>query len=68
MTLREQIVEKIKNMPEQGLDELLKVVEDIELKKAKPNAMAQLRQIKISAAPDLSTNAEIYPIVKRDEQ
>ncbi|MEP6924211.1 MAG: hypothetical protein ABI954_07085 [Pyrinomonadaceae bacterium] len=68
MTLREQLVEKVKNMPEQSLEELLKVVEDLEQRKSKPSAMEQLRQIKISAATDFSTTVEIYPTVKRNEQ
>lgn len=67
MTLREQIVEKVRNMPEQSLGELLKMVEDLEQKKPNLSVMEQLRQIKISAAPDFSTTAEIYPTVKRDD-
>lgn len=67
MNLREEIVEKVKKMPEQSLNELLKAVEELEQRKSNLTVMEQLRQIKISAAPDFSNTAEIYPTVKRHD-
>ncbi len=65
MTLKEQIVEKVQNLSENQLSEvndfLAKFEENSEL-----NALAKLRNIRISAAPDFSATAEIYPTVKRD--
>ena len=68
MTLREQIIEKVQKLPEQDLDKLLQIIEGFAEETSKPSLMEQLRKIKISASPDFSTTAEIYPTVKRDEK
>ena len=60
MTIREQIVEKIRQIPENRLSELYKVVEEFEEKESKPTLMERLRKIKIQGPPDFSENFDLY--------
>lgn len=60
MTIKEKLVAKIEKMPENKLPELYKIIEDFESDN-ETNALAKLRKIKISASPDLSTTATLYP-------
>lgn len=61
MNLREEIVAKIQNIPEQFLGEFNEVIEDFVQKKAKPSFMERLRQIKIEGLPpDFSRNIDLY--------
>ena len=68
MTIKEQIIEEIEKVPEQNLEELYKLVKEFEEKNSEPTLMEQLRKIRISAAPDFSVTATIYPTVKRDAE
>lgn len=68
MTVKEQIIEKIEKMDEAELAEIYKIVEEFEEKKSVPSLMEKLRCIKISAEPDLSQKATLYPIVERDAE
>jgi len=61
MVTREDIVAEIKRVPEKHLDEIYKILKNYE-ENGEPSAadlsvMASLREIKISASPDLSTKA-----------
>jgi hypothetical protein len=65
MQIREQILEKIQQLPEELLPEVSNFLEKVE-QNSEMNAFAKLREIKISAAPDFSTKAEVYPSVEKD--
>ncbi len=60
MNIREEIVEKIQQIPENRLSELYKVVEEFVEKERKPSLMERLRKIKIDAPPDFSRNIDLY--------
>jgi hypothetical protein len=64
MTIKEKIIEEIEKIPEQNLDELYNLVKEFEEKNSEPTLMEQLRKIKISATPDFSVNANLYPTVE----
>ena len=71
MVTREDIVAEIKRVPEKHLDEIYKILknyeENGERDAADLSVMASLREIKISASPDLSTKAaNLYDLEKRD--
>jgi len=61
MVTREDIVAEIQRVPEKHLDEIYKILKNYEANGEQPAAdlsvMASLREIKISASPDLSTKA-----------
>lgn len=61
MTVKEKIIEKIEKMDDTELSEIYQIVEEFTEKKDAPSLMEQLRQIKISADPDFSIKASIYP-------
>ena len=64
MVTREDIVAEIKRVPEKHLDEIYKILKNYEANGEQPAAdlsvMASLREIKLSASPDLSTKANLY--------
>lgn len=60
MNLREEIVEKIQQIPENCLPELYEVVEKLADKESKPSLMERLRRIKIDAPSDFSRNIDLY--------
>lgn len=64
MVTREEILVEVRKMPEQYLDELYQVIKDFESRSgtelSDQDVMAKLREIKISAAPDFSTRADLY--------
>ncbi len=60
MNIREEIVEKIRQIPENRLPEFYKVVEGFVEKEMKPSLMERLRKIKIDAPPDFSRNIDLY--------
>lgn len=60
MNIREEIVQKIRQIPENRLSELYKVVEEFAEKETKPSLMERLRKIKIDAPPDFSRNIDLY--------
>ena len=71
MVTREEIVAEIQKVPEKHLEELYRVIKDFEAKSdgedgPEQSAMAQLRQIKISASPDFSIKANLYDIEDKD--
>jgi hypothetical protein len=65
MQTREKILERIQRLPEDLLPEVDSFLEKVE-QHSEMNAFAKLREIKISAAPDFSTKAEIYRSVEKD--
>lgn len=60
MTVREEIIAKVQNLPENVLPEIYEFVEKISEKESKPSLMERLRQIKIQAPPDFSRNIDLY--------
>lgn len=60
MNLREEIVTKVQNIPEQYLAELNNFLEEFVQKKTKPTLMERLRQIKIDGPPDFSRDIDLY--------
>lgn len=66
MVTREEIVAEIQKVPEKHLAELYQVIKAIEERsegdEPSQNAMAALRQIKISASPDFSIKANLYDL------
>ena len=73
MITREEVVAAINNLPEHCLDDLYRVIKEFEAGQehedlAGKNALARLRQIRISASPDFSTTINLYPPSKKDAQ
>lgn len=60
MNIREEIVAKVQNLPENVLPEVFEFVEKIEKTEEKPSLMSQLRKIKIQAPPDFAENFDLY--------
>lgn len=62
MTIREQIVSKVQNLPEGALQEVYEFVEKIDesLDKKPLTLMQRLRKIKIQGPPDFSRNLDLY--------
>ncbi|MGH7496232.1 MAG: hypothetical protein ACREOO_28095 [bacterium] len=64
MSTRELVIDKIQKMPEPYLPELYEIIQEFEAAKqdtsAKPNLMAKLRSIKISAPRDFSQKVDLY--------
>ena len=56
MVTREDVVAEIQKVPEEHLDEIYRIIKNYE-PDAGESVMASLRQIRISATPDFSTNA-----------
>lgn len=70
MITRERLAEEIKKVPDERLEELYRVIKDLEQEKeaveAGQTVMARLRDIKISASPDFSIKATLYPLEQED--
>lgn len=71
MVTREDVVAEIQKVPDKYLEELYRIIKDFEIKsadedEANSSVMAKLRQIKISAAPDLSVKADLYDLEEQD--
>src|SRR5690242_9236450 len=66
MMTREDIAAEIKNVPDEKLDELYRIIKHLESGNDEgeeaASTMARLRQIQISAAPDFSTKATLYDV------
>ncbi len=60
MTIREKLVEKVQNLPEESLSKVYEFVETVEKSEEKPSLMQQLRKIKIQAPKDFSRNIDLY--------
>ena len=70
MISREKIIEEIQKVPDELLDELYQVIRNLEVKKEGPelSVMARLRQIRISASPDLSSKASLYDLEQNNAE
>ena len=67
MVTREDVVAEIQKVPEQHLEAIYRIIKDFRAGAqddggADENVMSRLRRIKISAAPDLSTKADLYDV------
>lgn len=60
MITREQIVEKIRQIPENRLPELYEVVENFVEEKPKEGLLRRLQKIQIDAPPDFAENFDLY--------
>ena len=60
MNIREEIVAKVQNLPENLLPEVFQFVEKIEEKEKKPGLLRRLQKIKIQAPADFSRNIDLY--------
>ncbi len=60
MTIREEIVAKVQNLPENVLPDVYEFVEKIEGKEEKLTLMERLRKIKIQGPPDFAENFDLY--------
>ena len=60
MNIREEIVAKVQNLPENLLPQVYDFVEKIEEKDKKPGLLRRLQKIKIQAPPDFSRNIDLY--------
>jgi hypothetical protein len=72
MITREKIIEELKKMPDEHLEDLYKVIKSLETigtrEEAGETVMAKLRKIKISASPDLSIRAKLYDLEVEDAE
>ncbi len=72
MITREKIVEEIKKVPDEHLEELYHLIQGSQLKKedsdSSVSVMKALRDIRISAAPDFSVKADLYDIEDENGQ
>jgi hypothetical protein len=68
MTIREEIVAKVQNLPENLLPEVFEFVEKIEEKEKKPGLLRRLQKIKIQAPADFSRNIDLYMSGERKNQ
>ncbi len=60
MITREEIVEKIRQIPENRLSELYRLVEDLVEGKPKEGLLRRLQKIEIDAPPDFAENFDLY--------
>ncbi|MCY7376897.1 MAG: hypothetical protein LH472_13135 [Pyrinomonadaceae bacterium] len=60
MNIREEIVEKIQQIPESRLPELYKVVEKLVDEQPKEGFLKRLAKIKIDGPPDFAENFDLY--------
>lgn len=60
MTIREKILEKVQNLPENVLNDVYDIVEKIEEREKTPSLMERLRKIKIDGPSDFSRNIDLY--------
>ena len=70
MITREDVVAEIQRVPERHLGELYRIIKSYEDNgdESEPteNIMEKLREIKISASSDFSTNANLHNLEKED--
>ena len=60
MTIREEIIAKVQDLPDSVLLKVFEIVEEIEEKEKRPSLMQRLRKIKIDGPPDFSRNIDLY--------
>ena len=65
MTMREEIVAKVQNLPENVLPEIYETIKKFEGEES--NALEKLSKIRISATPDLSVQANLYSMKENAE-
>ena len=72
MVTREDIFAEIERVPDERLEEVYKMLKSYEGNgddsSADVNIMARLRDIKISASPDLSIRANLHDLETRDAE
>ena len=72
MVTREDIFAEIQRVPDDRLDEVYSLLKKYERNGeesgAEINVMAKLREIKISASPDLSIRANLHDLETRDAE
>lgn len=65
MVTRDKVIEELEKMPDEHLEEVYRIIRTIETngtsEEAGESVMSRLRKIKISASPDLSLRAKLYP-------
>ncbi len=60
MTIREKLVEKVQNLPEESLSKVYEFVENIEETDETEGLLKRLRKIKIQGPKDFSRNIDSY--------
>ena len=60
MNIREEIVAKVRHLPENVLPQVYEFVDKLEEKEEKPSLMQRLRKIKIQGPRDFSRNIDLY--------
>ncbi|MDQ3633876.1 MAG: hypothetical protein M3405_05110 [Acidobacteriota bacterium] len=60
MTIREKLVEKVQNLPEESLSKVYEFVENIEETDETEGLLKRLRKIKIQGPKDFSRNIDLY--------
>lgn len=72
MVTREKIIQELEKMPDEHLEELYKVIKSLETNGTRgaggETVMAKLRNITISASPDLSIRAKLYDLEDQDAE
>ena len=70
MVTREDVIAEIQRVPEKHLEKIYRIIKNYEEngQQADPpeSVMAKLRQIRISASPDLSTKANLHDLEGHD--
>jgi Zn-dependent M16 (insulinase) family peptidase len=60
MTIREEILSTVQELPDSALAEVFEVVEKIKKRGNQPSLMERLRAIKIEGPPDFAENFDLY--------
>lgn len=60
MSIREQIVSKVQQLPESTLREIYEFVEKVCEEQENPGLLKRLQRIKIDGPPDFSRNLDLY--------
>jgi len=60
MSIRDQIVSKVRELPESALPEVYEFVEKMYAQQEKPGLLKRLQRIKIEGPPDFSRNIDLY--------
>lgn len=60
MTIREEILTKVQNLPESVLPQVYDFVEKIKEKEEEPGLLRRLQKIKIEAPSDFAENIDLY--------
>lgn len=60
MTIREEIVAKVQNLPENVLPDVYEFVEKIAEREKPPGLLRRLQKIKIQGPPDFAENFDLY--------